>query len=465
MFNKISHKLIATILGVTLVAAATIYTSGYYAVVSGLSSIHHRLHHQHLENIASRVADLYQIHGGWEQLLADDHWLNSLFLSEESKGRINTAPPQFIHPGRQPSPIPSIRLLDANGQELLHGGPTPPNVKFPMVPIQVHGKLVGYLGFPSRLELRHTVENGFIDAALWSMASGAAIAAILAITAALLLARQLLKPVRELSTKVHKLASGDFSQRARIYGDDELAVLAEDVNFLANALQQNQLARQRWINDMAHELRTPLTILSAEVESAQCGIQSSSEDMLASMVQEIDQLNTLINDFRMLAKSDLGELNFLRERIPVRHFFEDYAQKAKSQLKPFDIKLEIEFHTEENLHVFADRKKLKQLLDNLLQNSRRYTNTGGTVRLSIHREERQLVLLWQDSAPGVPEKSLPKLFDRLYRVEKSRNRATGGSGLGLSICKNIVEAQDGTIEANHSELGGLAITCKLPLTA
>ncbi|WP_308367905.1 MULTISPECIES: ATP-binding protein [unclassified Microbulbifer] len=186
-------------------------------------------------------------------------------------------------------------------------------------------------------------------------------------------------------------------------------------------------------------------------------------NMLESMGEEIHQLNTLINDLRTLTQSDLGGLSFQRERIPARRFFDDYAHKAAGQLEPHGLSLEPDIELDEKLSLFADKSRLKQLLDNLLQNSRRYTDADGKVQLSLYQDERELVLCWQDSAPGVPAESLPKLFERLYRVESSRNRATGGSGLGLSICKSIVEAQNGVIEAGHSELGGLAITCRLPL--
>ncbi|MCK7597222.1 ATP-binding protein [Microbulbifer sp. CAU 1566] len=475
MFKKISHKLVATFLLVGLVTATVIYTSGYFAVRSGLGGISEQLHNNHLQGIASRVGRLHEQRGGWHTLLANDLWLRSLFPvqgegpsrpptrfqgnREESPGR-----PAGMRAGpRRPPPFPNIRLLDANGRVLNEGGPFPADVSFPMVPIYSRGELVGYLGFPAGRELRKAVTTGFTKAALWTMLAGAVMAALVAMSVALLLARRLLRPVTEVSDKVHKLAGGDFSQRARIYGDDELAVLAEDVNFLANALEKNQQARQCWINDMAHELRTPLTVLSAEVESAQYGIQGSSEDMLESMGEEIDQLNTLINDLRTLAQSDMGGLSFQRTQISAKQFFGDYAQKAAGKLQPHALQLDTSFEIDHKLNLFADRGRLRQLLDNLLQNSQRYTDPGGKVTLSLQQNERQLVVRWQDSAPGVPPESLPKLFDRLYRVEESRNRATGGSGLGLSICKNIVEAQDGTIEADHSELGGLAITCRLPL--
>ncbi|WP_346839593.1 ATP-binding protein [Microbulbifer sp. SAOS-129_SWC] len=462
MLKKISHKLLATFLAVCLVTAAVIYTSGYFAVRSGLGGISEQLHRNHLGDIATRVGKLYEERGGWAPLLANDLWLRSLF---PAIGQRPAPPPSGFDPGQSPPPFPNVRLLNADKRVLNAGGPFPPGTHFPMVPVRAHGEVVGYLGFPAGRDIDKAVNTGFADAALRTMLAGAVIAILLALTVSLLLARRLLRPIHHLSAKVHKLAGGDFGQRARIYGDDELAILAEDINFLANALEQNQEARQRWINDMAHELRTPLTVLSAEVESAQYGIQGSSENMLESMGEEITQLNTLINDLRTLAQSDLGGLTFQRERIPALHFFDTYAQKAAAKLQSHGLRLETDVEIGKELSLYADRGRLKQVLDNLLQNSQRYTDGGGKVRISVYKEKRELVLCWQDSAPGVPAASLSKLFERLYRVEESRNRATGGSGLGLSICKSIVEAQNGVIQASHGELGGLAITCRLPLTA
>ena len=125
----------------------------------------------------------------------------------------------------------------------------------------------------------------------------------------------------------------------------------------------------------------------------------------------------------------------------------------------------IKIHSLKNkahINIFGDPKRLKQLFDNLLQNTCRYTNEGGELKINVKEYRDKVVITWIDSEPGVSDRDLEKLFDRLYRVDSSRNREKGGSGLGLAICKNIIEAHEGQIRAEHSELGGLKLSIELP---
>ena len=457
MFHKISNKLMAAFLAVTTATGLVIYSSGYLAVYAGLDNVAASLHQNHLEELSRRLGAVYKSQGGWEPLLKDELWLRAIFpIANDPMLR------QSLWEQKSESlPIfPEVRLLDAQDKVLSEGIP---GVEFPMVPVMVDGQKVGAMGFPPGPFLARQIKVAFDEKSNYVILASIGGALLVAVLMALWMARGFLKPIHHITRKVHGLAGGDFDKLITINSRDELGTLANDINFLATALEQSQEARKRWIADIAHELRTPLTVLSAEVESAQYGIQGSSDDMLVSMEEEITQLNTLINDLRTLAQTDIGELSFHREHIAAKTLFEDYAGKAKATLDQQGLRLETVFDISSKAILFADRQRIKQLLDNLLQNSCRYTDKGGVVKLSLTREKDVLVVTWEDSAPGVPEDSLTRLFERLFRVEESRNRATGGSGLGLAICKNIVEAQQGTIEAMNSNLGGLAIRCRIPL--
>ena len=457
LFQKISHKLIAAFLAVSIVIGLVIYISGSLAVYAGLDNVAKSLHANHLDELARRMGKLYETKGSWDAVLKDELWIKYIFPAAEDE-ELRQAMWQWQQ--GQPPIYPKPRLIDAQGHILSEGmpGPLPP-----MSAITVNGKIVGYMGFPPGPHLRQQVQIAFDEKSKIVILISICAALTIALLMALWMARGFLKPIHHISTRVHGLASGKFDQHVDVHSRDELGTLANDINFLAAALQQSQEARKRWIADIAHELRTPLTVLSAEVESAQYGIQGSSEDMLVSMEEEIGQLGTLINDLRTLAQSDIGELSFQREHIIALDCFKGFAEKARGALAMHGLNLEIQFNIDTKATLFADRNRLKQLLDNLLQNSCRYTDQGGVVRLTLKREKDWLLMTWEDSAPGVPDDSLSRLFERLYRVEGSRNRASGGSGLGLAICRNIVEAQQGTIEATHSNLGGLAIRCRLPL--
>lgn len=367
---------------------------------------------------------------------------------------------------RHPSPkefATSMLLYDPQG-ELLRGDPWHETKRMTEAEIVVNGEVVGVLKRPlpqreiSMIQLG--IRNGAMETLLW----GGGITIFIALLSAFAISRNLTRPMVKISATLRQLASGNFNSRLVPLKNKAYQRIGDDVNFLGNALAEGQKTRQNWINDISHELRTPVTILNAEIESAEAGIQSSSEDMLRSMREEITQLNTLISDLKTLNHSDLGGLNFERKEIPVQDFLQQYAGKVESaaQMHGLDFALCCDTLTPD-CSVLADENRLRQVLDNLLQNTLRYTDTGGSVRLSAKQAGRILNITWEDSDPAVPDESLPRLFERLYRVERSRNRATGGSGLGLSICKSIIDAQDGTIFARHSELGGLAIKISLPL--
>ncbi|MCO4757028.1 MAG: hypothetical protein KC477_03355 [Oceanospirillaceae bacterium] len=357
----------------------------------------------------------------------------------------------------------SLLLYDTEGN-LLRGNPKHERITSVEVPIRVRGEIVGVLKRPRPLREIQKIKFSVWNSATETLAWGIFITVMFSLMFAYIVSKNLTRPLIQISSALRKLASGDFTARVPALKNMAYKPVSDDVNFLGHALGESKETRQRWISDISHELRTPVSILNAEIESAEAGIQGSSEDMLESMREEITQLNTLINDLKTLSHSDLGGLNFERKEINVSRWLHQYAGKVQNAAEKHNLQLESacsEFS--QNVTLFADENRLRQVFDNLLQNSLRYTDAGGKIRLSVRNIDRSLSIVWEDSEPAVPQASLPKLFDRLYRVEQSRSRATGGSGLGLSICKSIIDAQEGTIVARHSDLGGLAIEIRLPL--
>lgn len=326
------------------------------------------------------------------------------------------------------------------------------------VSIMLDGNIVGFIACPPPPHFEANLYETLWNTAPHTLIVGILAMFLLSALSALWVSNNLSRPLHRISQTLRQLASGAFNHRVPPIKTKAYKPIADDINFLAHALAESKETRQRWINDISHELRTPVSILNAEVESAQAGIQPPSGEMLQSMREEIGQLNTLIGDLKTLAHLDLGGLHFERRNIALAELLQQYGSKAAPALHKQDITFEwqqAEASTETIL--FADDRRLRQVFDNLLQNSLRYTDSGGNVRLSAAIIDNQLRLVWEDSAPAVPDESLPLLFERLYRVEQSRNRATGGSGLGLSICRSIIEAEGGRIIAKHSDLGGLAI--------
>src|SRR5690606_33000223 len=219
---------------------------------------------------------------------------------------------------------------------------------------------------------------------------------------------------------------------------------------------------------ISHELRTPLAILQGELESMQDGIRPLDRDAIDSLHHEILHLSTLVKDLHELSLSDLGALVYAKERVNVTEILEQAVDMQQQLANRHGITVTLDIKAQQDddiIEVLGDPNRLQQLFDNLLTNSFRYTDPGGELRISLREDHNHVVIEWYDSAPGVNDSDLGQLFERLYRVETSRNRAKGGSGLGLAICQNIVVAHEGTIAASHSPLGGLKLTIVFPRPA
>jgi two-component system sensor histidine kinase BaeS len=233
------------------------------------------------------------------------------------------------------------------------------------------------------------------------------------------------------------------------------------VNQLAFTLSENQQSRSQWVTDIAHELRTPIAVLLADVESVQDGVRQANADWLKSMRWQADRIGKLVNDLNELSVSDAGALQYHFAKHPMDALVAECLAQYQHQLEQAQIELTIE-QEGEGFTCRADAQRIEQLFANLMQNTIRYTDAPAKLQVSVNSLRDIVVIKWSDSGPGVSDSDLVRLFDRLYRVDASRNRETGGSGLGLAIVKNIVDAHQGEIHAEHSVLGGVSIVIKLP---
>jgi two-component system sensor histidine kinase BaeS len=288
----------------------------------------------------------------------------------------------------------------------------------------------------------------------------ACIALLAAALVGFLLARHLSRPVVALHDSVQSLTAGDYTVRTPVRGDDEIASLARHINRLAETLQANESARRRWTADVAHELRTPITILQAEIEAARDGVRPNLENTLDSLDEEVKHLSGLVNDLQVLALADAGALNMQLAEVDLVALLRQVVDALQERFRQAGLLVEIK--APDHLWIQADAQRLRQLLLNLLENSCRYTDTGGLVRVEIRTSPKAAELLIADSKPGLEKAQREQLFERFYRAENSRGRAGGGSGLGLAICRQIVLAHGGSITAGASELGGLELVVSLP---
>lgn len=286
---------------------------------------------------------------------------------------------------------------------------------------------------------------------------------LLAIIVSLILSKHVLRPIRQLTKGTQALTSLKFETRIDVNTRDELGQLASHFNMMAQTLKRFEQMQRQWITDISHELKTPLSILQAEIEAMQDGIREVNREGMDMLHTEVIYLGKIVDNLLQLSLAEAKTLYFKNEPVNPLHVLSDTINLFKNRLQLHHITVESQVETDKNIQILGDAERLKQVFSNILENTLRYTEAPGNLKVWQWHTKTRLFLYFEDSGPGVPEDSLDRLFDRLYRVDKSRSRAKGGSGLGLAISKNIIENHGGEIRANNALPHGLRIEITLPI--
>ncbi|MDO9434510.1 ATP-binding protein [Hydrogenophaga sp.] len=502
-FDTLRVKLFLAIAGANVVLVLSAYFIYGWSFDKGLVEYLNKADEARLRPLVVRLAEGYRQSGNWDWITEDrQRWFE---LSREvlGTGRMprrpgepppggGTAPSQTLPqtPAQTPadaqarsaSPVtpttpsaaapasnvpnvpppftidPRLLLLDPNRGLL--AGPEGRTEQAVLKPIMVDDKLVGYLGYVPRLQMVASLERVFLAQQTRTFAAIALGMLAAVLLNAALIARWLSRRLHVMGEGTAAVARGDYSVRLPGNGHDELAQLAHAFNHMATSLQAAQQARQQWIADIAHELRTPLATLRAEIEALQDGIRKPDTGNLNSLAQEVSRLTRLVEDLRLLSLSDLGALDYRFATVDLGRFVGHHLGDAASLPgKPLQVNTDID----EGLEIRADGDRLDQVLSNLLQNTQRYTAAPASLSVQVRREGEEARVTWEDSSPGVPEAALPRLTERLYRVDGSRASESGGSGLGLAIAQAIVEGHGGRMQSSASALGGLRWDIWFPL--
>jgi two-component system sensor histidine kinase BaeS len=354
-----------------------------------------------------------------------------------------------------------ITLLDADGRYL--AGRMPGTLSLARRPIEVDGSTVGFLGVARSPRPSDAMAYAFLSRLQHSLWLIGAAAVVLSALAAILLARHFRRPIDRLARGAAKLAAGDYGVRMPLGRSDELGGLARHFNVLAERLDQAEAARRQWVADTSHELRTPLAVLRAQLEAIQDGVRQATPEAIDAMGRQVLAMSKLIDELYALARADVGELACRREPLDLWGLAAAEASAFAARFQAAGIALELA-EAPARLLVLADPDRMRQVFANLFENSLRYTDAGGTVRLGSHAVARRIHLVLDDSAPGVPDAALARLAERFYRVDASRSRDHGGAGLGLALCRRLLEAQGAALAFAHSPLGGLRVTISMPAT-
>ena len=381
---------------------------------------------------------------------------------DEEKASWRGPPSLPLPPPRRESIGPRLALLDEN-KELVAGPPGFPIRGYVLRPINVSGQSVGWLGLMPLTHGSHPLELAFVQEQTRAIFLAGFCVFALAGLISFFLSKHILSPVKQLTEAAKELGSLHFGARIDVQTSDELGQLADAFNSMAQALEKNETLRKQWTADVAHELRTPLAILRGEIEAMQDGVRDINSERLGSLHDETNRIGKLVDDLHVLFVADSE--NLVQQKLPVKplDILQEVIGSFETRLTQACIRLEAHSIEDQGAVIMGDEDRLAQLFTNLIENTVRYTNSPGVLRINHYRSLEKLTLVFEDSAPGVPTETLDRVFDRLYRVDKSRSRALGGSGLGLSICKEIVIGHGGAIRASHSSLGGLLISMEFQL--
>lgn len=371
--------------------------------------------------------------------------------------------------------------------------------------IEVNGKLVGHYWLdlrPAAMDgrLAKTVGTSIIQA----MVIGLIITSLVALLLGLLLTRHFTKPLNRLMEAVQRVGDGDLSSRVEVKGNGDIALLARDFNRMTEQLTRNEEVRRNMVADIAHELRTPLAVILGKLESIQEGVLPSTPETILPIQDETLRLIRLVRDLQQLSLAEAGKLPMKLSKVNIRTIVEKIIEQFAIEFE--ERKLNIEVIGNHVLEVVGDTDRLTQVFVNLIGNALLHTPPGGSLRVLLSEVENPLEngltkeeatrrlrdvfrrkdnnaeegstkvknnlddsvsgewaqVIVEDSGEGIPEEELDHIFDRFYRVDKSRERENGGTGLGLAIAKEFIQAHGGAIQVESKIGSGSSFRITLP---
>lgn len=523
---KIQYKLFIFLFSFSLILVSVLVLLMQWSIGKGMVEYVVSKEIQTLKPVMTELIREYQVENNWQSIRENNNKFNRLITQHlkgsdfeperkhphpkhEPPSKFNhakstgehTPPHPFGADNRPPHPpkrVAHYALLDKNSQ--LVTGLYREQLDYTKTALLVNGDIVGFFAISKRNRLTQGYEVDFIEQQqhyLWLIAI--CIMSLVALVT-LPLARHIVEPIRLITRGMHKLAQGDYQQSINLQRQDELSELSRDYNELALTLAENEHARKRWLANISHELRTPVAILRGELEAMLDKVRPLTASNIASANDEVKHLQRLIDDLNLLTSADVGGMRYGKQQENIVCLIQSNKEKYRGYLADAGITLTVKLTvdkislditssdknplispTEEiqlkermllKTNLYADKNRLFQLFENIINNCIKYSSaTQLTITVTIdeimenseHKNQKHIIITFEDNGVGVEEIHLTHLFEHLYRVEDSRNRKTGGSGLGLSICRHIVIAHQGNIIAKKASLGGLAVIITLPL--
>lgn len=346
-----------------------------------------------------------------------------------------------------------LSLYDAKKQFIL-GEPSENPVSYR--PVIVNEKIVAYLGLRPVLDEDDALSINFFSNQKRYLFFIYILSFLSSLVAALLLATYFKKPIQRLLNATRELTKGNYQHQVKVNRNDELGDLSTEINQLAMILEQHENSRRQWVADTSHELKTPLAVLQAQIEAMQDGIRKPTPEHFESMLGQVNSLKKLTKDLADLAQAEAQQLDFYFTDVDPWSVVLQEIESFKPKFEQAGLSISA---VGQGTQLQLDVDRFKQIMVNLLGNSIRYTESGGEVKVQTVQDEHTWSVIVDDSPFGLTDEQLTHIGERFYRVDNSRTRSTGGTGLGLALSMKIAQGLGSTLSFSHSPLGGLR--CKL----
>lgn len=444
MRHSLLFRLLLAFALVVVVTMGSIFFFTYQATRGELSRFEERTADMQAGRIEFELSQYYQVQGGWEGIQPFvEQWGNlygwQIILTDSSGTVVADSEEELLGEQYQP---------DSPGKILL---PPPGEGGF-------IGRLYINRGAPevdiASLQLVYNSLGRFF---LW----GGLVAVAIALLLTFFLSRRILSPVKALTSAAERVGRGDFSQRVKTKDKGELGELARTFNSMSDDLERAEKLRQNMVADIAHELRTPLTNVQGYLEALRDGVIEPNAETLRSLSEEATLLARLVDDLQELSLAEAGELKLNCQAEDIAELIKQtvVAMQAQAKAKGISVTVDLPELPLGNI----DSRRISQVLRNLLENAVAHTAKRGAIAVTAQQKDKWIEISVTDDGEGIPAKDLPNIFERLYRVDKSRARATGGSGLGLTIAKRLVEAHGGSISAQSKPGKGSRFSFTIPV--
>lgn len=313
----------------------------------------------------------------------------------------------------------------------------------------MHNMGMGMMGGSMTVTMQDATQNAF-QTTLWqSLLLALGLAGLVAVVVSVFVARRVTTPIQRMATVSQRIARGEYAVRSEVAPTLEIGELAQSLNRMAAELETTERRRVQLIGDVAHELRTPISALQGYLEGLRDGVVEPTDELWARLYDQTSRLNRLTEDLHELFQVEAGTASIERSAVSPSEIVEAAVDAISPSFAQKGIDLQVSLPPS-TLSVLADRDRAGQVLANLLSNALRYTPAGGKVTVSVVSTDHAAWFVVEDTGIGIPVEHLSHVFDRFYRVDPSRSRALGGSGIGLAIARTLVEAQGGTIRAKSA---------------